>query len=64
MFRCIWESGAYQARTCMDELHSCILPLYIIYGGLSPIQTLETLISTDLRETCGYVCVMETYNDK
>lgn len=53
----------------MNELEGCLWPLALMYGGQRPEQIRETLISTDLRETCGPVlaikeCVLRTLSSE
>jgi len=61
---CICVSGGFQARNCMNTLQQCIVPVGMVYMGLSQQQVLERLRNTDLTETCGYVDILQTYIDK
>jgi len=50
-----FESGAYQVRRCQNAMQECVVPIGMAYFGLRPEQVFEKLVSTELRETCGYV---------
>ena len=39
----------------------CFLPVAMGYMGMTPEAVVEKLVNTDLRETCGYVDLLQAY---
>ena len=59
--------GLVQSRNCRSAIHQCvrsIAPQYAMRSSASMCAVVEKLRDTDLRETCRYVYVLETYIDK
>jgi len=44
--------GRVTVRNCQRSLELCAMPLAATYMGMSEEEVLQTLINTDLQETC------------